>query len=158
MPTKKSCRMFHNSEETRDTPRLLYDRKEAARQLSLSVRSLDYLVANKKLEFRRIGKKVLITHARLVRFSQANPAKKVRLRKEAEGRKRYYSQEEYQRLLHAVGQRFPEHSAELIVSVHSGMRLSGTVHMRMVAGLSRQARDQTDENQERLPPNSSTEC
>jgi integrase len=124
MPTKKSCRMFHNSEETRDTPRLLYDRKEAARQLSLSVRSLDYLVANKKLEFRRIGKKVLITHASLVRFSQANPAKKVRLRKEAEGRKRYYSQEEYQRLLHAVGQRFPEHSAELIVSVHSGMRLS----------------------------------
>jgi excisionase family DNA binding protein len=59
-------------EETRDTPRLLYDRKEAARQLSLSVRSLDYLVANKKLEFRRIGKKVLITHASLVRFSQAN--------------------------------------------------------------------------------------
>jgi integrase len=53
-----------------------------------------------------------------------NPAKKVRLRKEAEGRKRYYSQEEYQRLLHAVRRRFPEHSAELIVSVHSGMRLS----------------------------------
>ena len=73
MPTtKKSCRTFHNSEETRDTPRLLYDRKEAARQLSLSVRSLDYLVANKKLEFRRIGKKVLIIHASLVRFSQAN--------------------------------------------------------------------------------------
>ncbi len=46
------------------------------------------------------------------------------LRKEAEGRKRYYSQEEYQRLLHAVRRRFPEHSAELIVSVHSGMRLS----------------------------------
>jgi hypothetical protein len=46
--------------------------RRPARQLSLSVRSLDYLVANKKLEFRRIGKKVLITHASLVRFSQAN--------------------------------------------------------------------------------------
>ena len=29
-------------------PRLLYDRKEAARQLSISVRSLDYLIAGKQ--------------------------------------------------------------------------------------------------------------
>ena len=52
--------------------RLLYDRKEAARQLSISVRSLDYLIAAKKLETRRIGKKVLIPHGSLLRFSQAN--------------------------------------------------------------------------------------
>jgi hypothetical protein len=53
-------------------PRLLYDRKEAARQLSISVRSLDYLIAAKTFQTRRIGKKVLIPHSELVRFASAN--------------------------------------------------------------------------------------
>jgi hypothetical protein len=53
-------------------PRLLYDRKEAARQLSISVRSLDYLIGQKKLSTRRLGKKVLVPHAELVRFASAN--------------------------------------------------------------------------------------
>lgn len=52
--------------------RLLYDRKEAARQLSISVRSLDYLIAGKQLATRRLGKKVLIPHGELVRFSRAD--------------------------------------------------------------------------------------
>lgn len=52
--------------------RLLYDRKEAARQLSISVRSLDYLIAGKQLETRRIGRKVLVTHASLVRYASGN--------------------------------------------------------------------------------------
>lgn len=52
--------------------RLLYDRREAARQLSISVRSLDYLIAAGVFETRRIGKKVLITHRSLVRFAQGN--------------------------------------------------------------------------------------
>jgi hypothetical protein len=52
--------------------RLLYDRKEAARQLSISVRSLDYLIAAKMLDTRRIGKKILIPHAELVRFAKGN--------------------------------------------------------------------------------------
>jgi hypothetical protein len=52
--------------------RLLYDRKEAARQLSISVRSLDYLIAGKHLETRRIGRKVLVTRASLVRYSAGN--------------------------------------------------------------------------------------
>lgn len=52
--------------------RLLYDRREAARQLSISVRGLDYLIAAGKFETRRIGKKVLITHRSLVRFAQGN--------------------------------------------------------------------------------------
>jgi hypothetical protein len=55
-----------------DAPRMLYDRKEAARQLSISVRSIDYFLAQRKFDTRRIGKKVLITHASLVRFAQAN--------------------------------------------------------------------------------------
>lgn len=37
--------------------RLLYDRKTAARMLSISVRSLDYLIAAKRLDTRRIGKR-----------------------------------------------------------------------------------------------------
>jgi hypothetical protein len=53
-------------------PRLLYDRKEAARQLSISVRSLDYLIGQRKLSTRRLGKKVLVPHAELVRFASAN--------------------------------------------------------------------------------------
>lgn len=56
---------FHNT-------RLLYDRKTAALQLSVSVRTLDYIIAAKQLDTRRIGKKVLITHASLVRYSQGN--------------------------------------------------------------------------------------
>lgn len=53
-------------------PRLLYDRKSAAYQLSLSVRSIDYLIANKRLNARRKGKKVLIPHAELVRYAASN--------------------------------------------------------------------------------------
>jgi excisionase family DNA binding protein len=46
--------------------------KEAARQLSISVRSLDYLIVNKAFQTRRIGKKVLIPHAELVRYARAD--------------------------------------------------------------------------------------
>jgi integrase len=52
-----------------------------------------------------------------------NPARKVRPRKEDEGRQRYYSYDEYDRLLEVIRRRFPEHVAEFIVSIHTGMRL-----------------------------------
>jgi hypothetical protein len=52
--------------------RILYDRKEAARQLSISVRSLDYIIAAKGLDTRRIGRKVLVTRASLVRYASGN--------------------------------------------------------------------------------------
>jgi len=52
--------------------RLLYDRKTAALQLSISVRSLDYIIAAKGLDTRRIGRKVLVTHASLVRYASGN--------------------------------------------------------------------------------------
>ena len=52
--------------------RLLYDRKTAARLLSISVRSLDYIIAGKGLDTRRIGRKVLVTHASLVRYASGN--------------------------------------------------------------------------------------
>jgi hypothetical protein len=52
--------------------RLLYDRKSAALMLSISVRTLDYIVAAKGLDTRRIGRKVLVTHASLVRYASGN--------------------------------------------------------------------------------------
>ena len=55
-----------------DEPRLLYDRKSAARMLSISVRMLDRLVANKQLDFRRIGKRVLIPRGELVKLARKN--------------------------------------------------------------------------------------
>lgn len=57
---------------TNDEARLLYDRKGAARMLSISVRSLDYLIAGKELETRRIGRKVLVTRASLMRYASGN--------------------------------------------------------------------------------------
>ena len=53
-----------------------------------------------------------------------NPARHVRHRKEGTGRVRFLSREEYDRLFEVVTRRFPEHQAELIVSVHTGMRLT----------------------------------
>jgi len=53
-------------------PRLLYDRKSAAKQLSISVRALDRLVANKCINTRRIGSRVLIPYGELKRFARAD--------------------------------------------------------------------------------------
>jgi hypothetical protein len=60
------------SADTASTTKLLYDRKSAAYALSISVRSLDYLIANKKLETVRLGSKIMIGHGTLVKFSRAN--------------------------------------------------------------------------------------
>jgi hypothetical protein len=52
--------------------KLLYDRKSAAYALSISVRSLDYLIAAGNFQTRRIGKKVLIPASELRKFVQSN--------------------------------------------------------------------------------------
>jgi excisionase family DNA binding protein len=57
--------------------RILYDRKGAAEQLSISVRSLDYLVSKGAIPFRRIGAKVLFRHEDLKRFARANHPEKL---------------------------------------------------------------------------------
>jgi hypothetical protein len=54
--------------------KLLYSRKDAAFALSVSVRSLDYLIANKKLSTRKLGKKITIPHCELVKFARADHA------------------------------------------------------------------------------------
>src|ERR1019366_3173079 len=53
-----------------------------------------------------------------------NPARLVRQRKESVGRLRFLSYNEYDQLLKVISERFPEHLAEFIVSVHTGMRLT----------------------------------
>jgi hypothetical protein len=49
-------------------PRLLYSRKDAAYQLSISTRSLDYLIREGRLHTRKIGGRILVPHEELVRF------------------------------------------------------------------------------------------
>jgi excisionase family DNA binding protein len=62
-----------SASESRTTePRILYDRKAAAQQLSISVRALDRLVANKCINTRRIGSRVLIPYGELKRFARAD--------------------------------------------------------------------------------------
>ena len=51
-------------------PRLLYSRKEGAYQLSLSIRAVDYLIAEGRLHTRKIGGRILITHDELTRFAR----------------------------------------------------------------------------------------
>ncbi len=53
-----------------------------------------------------------------------NPARLVRQRKEGAGRLRFLTREDYDRLHAVISKRFPEHVAEFVVSVHTGMRLS----------------------------------
>ena len=60
----------HNAKPT--LQKLLYDRKSAAWVLSISPRSLDYLIAQKKINTIRLGSKVMIGHGELVKFSRAN--------------------------------------------------------------------------------------
>lgn len=51
---------------------LLYHRTKAACMLGISVRSLDYLIANKKIRSQKISKRVLIHQKELERFAKAN--------------------------------------------------------------------------------------
>jgi hypothetical protein len=63
--------------------KFLYNRKEAALSLGLSVRSVDYIIARRELETRRVGKKVLVTRESLRRFAGANHPEPIRPTDEA---------------------------------------------------------------------------
>ncbi len=52
--------------------RLLYDKRTAAEMLSISLRSLNYLLSRGEIRFRRIGSRVLIPHGDLVRFAHGH--------------------------------------------------------------------------------------
>lgn len=52
--------------------RLLVGRQEAAKLLSISQRALDYLLANRQLQTRRIGTRVLIPLVELQRYARSD--------------------------------------------------------------------------------------
>ena len=68
LPTKKGPTRAGLSVDEK----LLVGRQEAAAVLSISQRALDYLVANKQLQVRRIGSRVLIPRSELLRFARAD--------------------------------------------------------------------------------------
>lgn len=53
-----------------------------------------------------------------------NPARLIPQRKEPKGRLRFLAHDEYPKLYHVIRRRFPEHLAEFVVAVHTGIRLS----------------------------------
>jgi len=57
---------------TIDEAPLLYDRRRAASALSISIRSLDTLLAQGCFQTRRIGRKVLITQGSLRQFARGD--------------------------------------------------------------------------------------
>jgi excisionase family DNA binding protein len=50
--------------------KLMLSKNEAAEMISVSVRTIENLIANKELPVRRIGKRVLIPYRCLVEFSR----------------------------------------------------------------------------------------
>jgi len=63
---------IYGKKSVRPEDKLLLSRQEAAVLLSISQRSLDYLIANKVLRVRRIGSRVLIPVQDLQRFVRAD--------------------------------------------------------------------------------------
>jgi excisionase family DNA binding protein len=57
--------------------RLLVNRRNAAQYLSISQRSLDYLLANGDLNVRRIGTRVLIPISELQRYARVDHPKRI---------------------------------------------------------------------------------
>jgi len=53
-----------------DMEAVLISKKEAARLLSLSLRTIDNLIARKQLAARRIGRRVLISRQELEKFAR----------------------------------------------------------------------------------------
>jgi excisionase family DNA binding protein len=50
--------------------KLLYSRKDAARLLSISLRSVDYMIAAGKLKTRKIGSRILIPASAIQRMAE----------------------------------------------------------------------------------------
>ena len=52
--------------------KLLHSRKTSAYMLSISTRSLDWLIKHKRIATQKLGSKVMITHTELVRFAKGD--------------------------------------------------------------------------------------
>jgi hypothetical protein len=60
--------------------KLLYSRRDTAEALSLSVRSVDYLITTGRLTMRRVGGKILIPASAVRRFAREDHPESVRAR------------------------------------------------------------------------------
>jgi hypothetical protein len=58
--------------------KLLYSKQDAAEALSLSVRSIDYLITTQRLPMRRVGGKVMIPAGAVRRFAREDHPERVR--------------------------------------------------------------------------------
>ena len=63
----------------RQVQKLLYTRRDAAQALSLSVRSIDYLICTGRLPTRRIGGRILIHVTDVRRFAKSDHPGSVRV-------------------------------------------------------------------------------
>ena len=54
--------------------KILYTKREAAQLLSISVRSLDYLIFSQQLSARRIGRRVLLHRDAIEQFARVDHA------------------------------------------------------------------------------------
>ena len=78
MPVLTEARTHANGRTTfRPEDKLLLSRREAAALLSISQRSLDYLIANNILPVRRIGSRVLIPSDVLQRFARTDHPRRI---------------------------------------------------------------------------------
>jgi len=53
-----------------DVQPLLYSRRDAARLLGISLRSVDYLIASGKLKSRKIGSRILVPASQIARLAE----------------------------------------------------------------------------------------
>lgn len=63
----------------RSVEKLLYSRRDTAEALSLSIRSIDYLITTGRLTARRVGGKILIPASAVRRFAREDHPDSVRL-------------------------------------------------------------------------------
>ena len=70
------CRVMEKS-SSNYVASILIGRKQSATALGVSLRTLDYLIAQKQLEARRLGRRVLVVRKSLERFAAVNRPERI---------------------------------------------------------------------------------
>jgi hypothetical protein len=84
--------------------KLLYSRADAAAALSISIRSVDYLISEGKLSTRRIGRKTLIPVGEVRRFARSDHPDRIRTNGKVQEDESGLTV--HQRILHQVAEGF----------------------------------------------------
>jgi excisionase family DNA binding protein len=61
-----------------EVEKFLFNRKEAAFSLGVSIRSIDYMIASGKLDTRQVGSKVLVTRESLRMYAKGHHPEAIR--------------------------------------------------------------------------------